>query len=296
MKNNAHKKLIEEFLAEEKFTDRLETWTISSITEKTDELLAKEFKKWIVWMFSSKEIAQKKFHYYLENLLPKKKQKFNLELDNMLYQLAEYQENHEYKNMYMLARKIFTEHKDILSFDTASNILLILVNDFINNESYEDAMILLSSIEAHQKHLSQENKTQFLIALNRCLYMIWTNTQNKFYLSKVIDYSHQLLNNSSIDKNILKEIFVIQINALWLLWDNKPCLLAIKEYLRVFSLDKNDELAPQIMYIQWEIYESLRKYNLAIKSFRLYLKFHPNDQTVKTKIRQLSKKEWEGGE
>ena len=183
-----------------------------------------------------------------------------------------------------------------MSFDTASKVLLFLAYEYISNEYYEDAMVLLSSIEPHEKHLSQENKTHFLIALNRCLYMIWMNTKNNFYLSKVVDYSYQLLNNSDIDKNTLKEIFVIQINALWILWDNTACLLAIKEYLRIFPLNKNNELTPQILYIQWDIYESLRKYNLAIKSFKLYLNFHPNDQIVKTRIRELSGKEWEKGE
>ena len=123
-------------------------------------------------MFSSKEIAQKKFDYYLEKLLPKKEQIFNLELSDMLYQLAEYQEHQEYKHAYMLARKIFLEHKDILSFDTASKVLLLLTHNYIQDNNYEDAMVILSSIELYEKHLNKENKIHFLIASTRCLYMI----------------------------------------------------------------------------------------------------------------------------
>jgi hypothetical protein len=90
----------------------------------------------------------------------------------MLYKLSEYQENNEYQNMYTLARKIFTEHRDILSFDTATKILLLLAHDYIQDNNYEDAMVLLSSIEIYQKHLNEENKIDFLIASTRCLYII----------------------------------------------------------------------------------------------------------------------------
>lgn len=119
--------------------------------------------------------------------------------------------------MYSLARTIFMQHKHILSFDTASKVLLLLANDYIQSENYEDAMVLLSSIETHEKHLNKENKTHFLSALTRCLYIIGTETKNTDYLTKVVDYSYHLLSNSTINKPTLKETFIMQINALRLL-------------------------------------------------------------------------------
>lgn len=293
MKNKVHKKLIEDHIAESKITERLATWDIAIITKDTDQQLHKELSKWILSLYSSKEIAQTKFYFYLESLLPKKEQIFNGELSDKLYKLWEYEENNNYQDMYSLARTIFMQHKHILSFDTASKVLLLLANDYIQSENYEDAMVLLSSIETHEKHLNKENKTHFLSALTRCLYIIGTETKNTDYLTKVVDYSYHVLSNSTINKPTLKETFIMQINALRLLWDHESCLLAIKEYFHIFPLDTRDDIAPQIMYIQWDIYASMRRYNLSIQSFKLYLKFNPNDQIVKTKIREIAEKEWE---
>lgn len=259
--NKLHKKLLKDFIAESKITDRLETWPISSIIWGTTTKLDDTLKKSIVSMVSPKEITKNKFSYYLENLLPAKKQSYHPELSDMLYRLEEYKEQEDFWKMYILARKIFTSHKDILSFHTASTILLILAEDYIHDNKYIDAMALLWGIQVHEKHLIWEEKIHFLYSLSTCLYMEGITTNNKKFLNDAINYTYQLLSYRKLDKNIYKEALSIQISSLYTLWDHEWCSLAIKEFFTIFPMNtnKDDILTSNILRIKLLVDKSLKR-------------------------------------
>lgn len=142
MKNTIHKTLINNIFADDTYTDKLDTSGTFPIKDSSSKDLADS-----LMAHPEFSVAENTFHEkiadYIDNLLPPKHQVYDPQLSSLLKDLSVAQNEDNSDAAYMLAEKIFVKYSKKLSFEHAITILLILVeNDLVLN-NYDQAFVSL---------------------------------------------------------------------------------------------------------------------------------------------------------
>ena len=292
MKDNAQKKIIENFLAMNKVT-WLNSEKISPIIDTASSDLVEKF----VEQPDSSPLDswyQEQISNYIHTLLPPKGKTYHGQLSLLINDLAFVQKDEDITSTYVIAEKIFVNYADKLSFKDAVKILLIFSENDLFEHNYKSAMVILQWLYNVYPLLRSKVKRDFDFHIAQCFFHFGLQNTNHEYLYQAVTHSRNLLNYQNIDKNQLNTLLYIIIKSFETLGVYDESMLAIDEYFRNFpKFDFENQLFLEILYIKWEIYKKQKKYDLAIQSFRTYLKFHPNDKAAKIEIRKIAEEEGE---
>lgn len=286
MKNNIHKKLIDDFFTESKnialsknispIIDTASSDLVEKFIEQPDPSL---LNSWY----------QEKISNYIDSLLPPEEKTYHGQLSLLFHDLAFSQKDENITSTYAIAEKIFVNYASELSFEDATKVLLVLVENDLFNHNYEDAMITLQWLYSTHPLLKAKAKKDFNFYIAQCFFHFGIQDNNREYLYKAITHSRHLLSNKDINKEELNVTLYIIIKSFEILKLYKESMLAIDEYFRNFpEFDMENQLFPEILYIKWCIYEHNNQYKKALSLFKQYKKLFPVEaDTIDKKIRLL---------
>lgn len=245
---------------------------------------------------TKEQYGENKFEAYLTSTLSHKKYEQHQEIDERLEAIKEYRNAWKQRGLCVLIQKVLKEFKNTISFDTTIALYFILVENYIvlDPPMPKDALIILNSIQRHEKYLSKEQQQRLWFFLAETYYLLRWKTKRQEHLIATLKYVIRPIDYRNFNRSECEDLFMIEVRIYWESKKYDLCLLAIQEYFATFAhntTDNNIDILASMLFMQWTIYVEKKQDNDAINSFREYLKYKPDDEEAKQYIRHLSEQE-----
>lgn len=209
MNHTVNNKLIEDFITDHLYTEKIDTSAVSPVVDSSSKDLADSLISNPEFLITE-NTSHQKITDYINTLLPPKQQVYNHHLSLLLKDLFLAQQHEEIHTTYTLAEKIFVDYADKLSFDNAIKILLIFVENDLFNHLYDQSLVVLRGLHEFYPLLKIEEKKSFDFFIAQCLFHFGLQNNNRDHLYQAIIHSRHMLRYPNIEKDQLNiALFVI---------------------------------------------------------------------------------------
>lgn len=191
--------------------------------------------------------------------------------------------------------EMLAHYKNKLSKKDYVHLILKKAHLQYNNKDNAQSLQTLKQLEAYKEYLSPANKNVYRIIRGNNLYEQAVATskinENKsvalFAIArKTFDnvINQNLILGNDVYKSVMFRIALCDYKLWNLTWSEST----LSQIRNVPNESKNTKLDAQILYIHGLVYQKLKQYKKAIAAFMDYLKYEPNDEETKKRIRLLS--------